>query len=816
MNARHLPRAPLFLLLALAFGLFAYGISWGLPSWRGWAGDELIPPFVARASERGFSGGWHTKYPPFHYLLLAAVQAPVRWAHEGGLAGGSRFELHNRLFLAGRWLSVALALGTVVLAAQAGRRLSDARAGLFAGLAAALMPPLVYFAKTANVDGPSLFWMAASLVFFLRILDRHRLSDYVLFPVTAMLAVATKDPSYGLYVLSPLPILLSLHRHRAACGEPAGWWRTLLDRRAMAAAAAGLATLLLAFGIPWNLKGFLGHVETLTGPQSEEPREYPNTPLGHLHNLGQTLWHVRFCLGWPFFVAALLGIFWIFRRGDARERFGAGALLLLALSYDLTFLSVVLFSRARYVLPIALIFALFAGRFLADFTAPGRLRGLRVAAVGAAVAWSLLGALGVDLRMAHDSRYAVEEWLHPRTPLRGQALGVGREKHLPRIATVEWRRVWRNRERVLEDPRARYLVVNVTDLRTPRERELYEELLAGAHGWRLSHHEQWESPWDFLDLSGSLTTLSLVNPKLAVFERGGAPSQPGGDQDGGLRRQEQPLERPLDGEGDLVRVRGVADRAADHDVVRSVADRLFDGDHPLLVVGRPVLHRADAGGHDQQALAQVLLQGPGLQPRGDHAVAAELQRPPSPGEHQVVDVHLEAQVVEVAPVEAGQHGDGEDLQVPLLAAGGFEDAVVAVDRGEGDRAPAELAHGGGHGLRDVEQFQVQEDLLLALEQPVHHLESLAREEELEPHLVEEDRLAQRLDEPLRLGGGGHVEREDQPLLGGDGLGGHVDGIAGSRLLGDLAHGAYDIPQCSNGSSACARPARPWGGRPSAA
>ncbi len=303
-------RLSLALVLLLALALFAYGISWGLPSQRGWAGDEILSQAVATAVAKGFSRGWHTKYPPFQYVLLALVQTPLRWLHVS----------RETLMLAGRWLSVVMALGTVWLIYRTGREVYGRRSAVFAGLAAALMPPFVYFAKTANVDGPFLLWVAASFLFYVRIFDRHRLRDYVLFAVCAMLAVGTKDQAYGLYVLSPLPILVSLHRHRVREGV-AGWLGTLLDRRVLAAAGAGVLAFVLVFQIPWNPRGFQRHIGLLTGQQSEEAQVYPNTPLGHLWNLAQTAKHLQFSLGWPLVLAAVAGAVQTFRRGaDPRER----------------------------------------------------------------------------------------------------------------------------------------------------------------------------------------------------------------------------------------------------------------------------------------------------------------------------------------------------------------------------------------------------------------------------------------------------------------------------------------------------------------
>jgi 4-amino-4-deoxy-L-arabinose transferase-like glycosyltransferase len=490
-------RAGLPLVLLLALALFAWGIDWGLPSWRGWAGDEILPQSVAQGLAKRFSGGWHTKYPPFHYYLLALVQTPVRRL----LQGADRFAVHQYLMLAGRWLSVALALGTVWLIYRTGREIYGRRGAVFAGLAVALMPTLVYFAKTANVDGPFLFWIAASFLFYVRLLDRHRPRDYVLFTACAFVAVATKDQAYGLYVLSPLVILPSLRRHLGA-----GWVKTVLDRRVIATVATAAVVFLLAFNIPWNYKGFSRHVGLLTGSQSEDAQAYPNSPSGHLQNLAQALRDLELCVGAPVFAAALLGIGWSFYQGDRRERSRLGALLVLGLSYYLTFLSVVLFSRDRYVLPLGLILALFAGH-------------LRTGAAVAALAYGFLLALSVDLRMVNDSRYDAERWLRDRAPLPRQAVAVGRAKHSPRIAVVEWRQVWRTGGRALQRPGTRFVVVNRSDLRSPEERRLYERLRSGEFGHRLAESFRWRSAWDRLDTRGRFTTLDLVNPRLEVYER---------------------------------------------------------------------------------------------------------------------------------------------------------------------------------------------------------------------------------------------------------------------------------------------------------
>ena len=142
------------------------------------------------------------------------------------------------------------------------------------------------------------------------------------------------------------------------------------------------------------------------------------------------------------------------------------------------------------------------------------------------------------------------------------------------------------------------------------------------------------------------------------------------------------------------RVGRVADRPADDDVIGAVGEGLRDVDGALLVVDRLVLDRTDAGRHDQQALV-------------DAAGAASLPRDPEEttpsqpassarrarGQHELLDVAGEPEVVEVAAIEAREHGHGEDLDVAFRRGRGFHDRLVAVHRRQRD------ARGSASGSR---------------------------------------------------------------------------------------------------------------------
>jgi hypothetical protein len=516
-------RIALLALLAGAAILFLLGITWGLPSWRGWAGDEIRPNQVAAGLHRAFSGGWHTKYPPFHYYILALLQAPLRALAGIGPVPAKGMDLNSWLFVLSRLVSVAMALGAVAAIVEVGRSVSSPRAGWFAGAIVATGAPFVYFAKTANVEMPFLFWFALSLVFFVRLLDGHRLRDYLLFGACAVFAITSKDQAYGLYVLAPLAVLPGLIRVRARKGARPGLLAALVDRRILSVLGLGLGLAAVIYNWPFNLGGFLAHVRTLLGPQSEEAKAFANTPAGHLGNLVENLSHLAFCMGWPAFAAGAIGTVHALVSARGRERNLLGALAILGGSYYLTFLLPILFSRDRYVLPLALLLSLFAGRFLASITVSGKpaLRALGTIVGLIVLGYGVLYALSVDRRMRNDARYEAEAFARDNGGVKN-ALALGRAKHAPRLPHAGWGGF----PAVLARRAPGIVAVNVTDLRTPAEHAAYERLISGEVGYFLAKRIEWRSRWDVLNTRDTFSSLVFVNPEMVLFRRD--PSLPRG------------------------------------------------------------------------------------------------------------------------------------------------------------------------------------------------------------------------------------------------------------------------------------------------
>jgi len=502
----------LLLLLAASLLLNAYGIDWGLPSVQGWALDEALPSSVLDGMSQRFSRGWHEKYPPFHYYLLAAVYSPVLRAH--GLAVDRPLPpaVYHALFLIGRTVSLAMATGVVLLVYLCGREIADRRAALLAAGIVAQMVPFVFYAKLANLDVPYVFWWMLSLLFFLRCLKHQRGHDYLFFTLAAVVAVCTKDQAYGFYVL-PVPLLIVARYRRKG---------KLFGREALLAGAAGLVLFLAIHNVIWNADGVRDHFALITGPASRDFQEFTNDLEGHAALLAQTWRQVRFTLGTPAFIVCLLGLGAAFLPGR-RDPFLL-SLLVPGLSYYLFFISTVLYSYDRFTIPLGILLAFFGGRLLSEALASKSW--LRRAGVALFFAYGFARAFSVDLLMANDSRYAAEAWLKRVAGSEALVGAVGPPEHLPRMDGLRWRIVGPRGER-LAKIRPDYLVINADygqrALEGTGEHDFYARLQREELGYRLAYEDRFRSPLVVLDTDAlreeKSSNIGKVNPMVRIYRR---------------------------------------------------------------------------------------------------------------------------------------------------------------------------------------------------------------------------------------------------------------------------------------------------------
>ncbi len=513
--------------LAASAVLNFVGLWWGLPS--EWAPIELNPGLVLGAVEQHFSHGWFDAYPPFHFYVLMTAMSPVllyaRLAAIDihGQAG------HTMLVVAARLVSVIMAFGTLIVTALCGRRAFGGRTGVYAAALLALTPPFVYYGKFANVDVPYLFWFGLSLLCFLRMLDRTQARDYVLFAAFATAAVCTKDQAYGLYLLVPVAVVVRAWVENRRAQRPLALLRAVFNGPNAAATASAVVLFTLINNIQFNPGGFADHVRFITGHGSEDYRMFAPTLAGHLALAGLTARLIQVSFGWPSLVVCVAGV-GIAVAGRSRRRVALW-LAVPAIGYYFGFINVILYDYDRFILPIALILAIFGGLAVDVWLGPGtgRWRRLPVALV---LLYSVLYAGTVDVLLLKDSRYTVEAWMASHAS-RSDLIGTsGLTDYLPRFDGYQTVNI-----QSLEDlagARAPYIVLNADYVRAVPPDTTWGQMISalqrGSAGYTLVYRYRTSSPWPWLpgghpDLVGRrhetlvASTLRNINPTIEVFRR---------------------------------------------------------------------------------------------------------------------------------------------------------------------------------------------------------------------------------------------------------------------------------------------------------
>ena len=210
-------RRALGIVLAASLVLGAWGLRWGLPSEYGWAPDELLPQDVDTAVSQRFAHGWHSKYPPLHFALLAVAAAPARLA--GRVMGWDAAAVHDARMTSGRLLSLAMSLGVLILVHRCGRELGDPLAGVLAAALLAFSVPL----RLLREDGQPRRAVSLLVRLVPALLPARppagadrRLRALRRWPRPA--AVATKDQAFALYVLTVPVLVWEVYARRRSAG----------------------------------------------------------------------------------------------------------------------------------------------------------------------------------------------------------------------------------------------------------------------------------------------------------------------------------------------------------------------------------------------------------------------------------------------------------------------------------------------------------------------------------------------------------------------------------------------------------------------
>jgi hypothetical protein len=519
-----LSRRILIAVVGLTFALNTVGVWWGQPgwTWSAWAPDELLPLSVVGGFMEGFSGGWHSNYPPMHFYLLAWLFSPVLGATTLGLLDPALpgTSTYLALFVIERMASVVMAALTVLLVHLSAQQLYGARAAAFAAFTFAFALPFGFYAKLANPDVPYLFWFALSFWFYVRIVQDRRTADHYWYAAAATLAVGTKDQAYGLYLLPTLHIALVAWRSSKDAAR-----RTVFFLRTLAGPAIAAAALFAVIhNVAFNSSGFAGHVRVLL--RSSGYRMYGADLRGQLQLVADLFPQFRWTLGWAGLSLVVFGVWLVWKRGPSRRYLWV---LLPVVSYYVTFLAVVGYFYDRFFMPVVLVWSLFAGVALEWLLRPApRVAARQIVAVCAMamIAWR---GLSIDGLMLVDSRYQVERWLREHADPRVPLASVGIPEYLPRFREFEMVYL----DPTIESTRAmipQLIVVNAEYVQRFRPESeparWWSWLLSETSPYRLVFRKKNRPFWSALSYESRLysgeenpsTNLSKINPDIAVFE----------------------------------------------------------------------------------------------------------------------------------------------------------------------------------------------------------------------------------------------------------------------------------------------------------
>jgi hypothetical protein len=516
-------RPPRAVLLAAA-ALFAIGVGWGAPGPASWAPDEIGPIDVRTGVQAAFADGWATIYPPFHHAVIAALYLPFEAALAAGIGDPEDVVWSGALLLVARSLSILMAIGIVWLVHRIAFEQFGESAAAFAAWITLAMLPLTYYAKTANLDVPYVFWLTLSMLYFARLFNRTaKPSDFYFFTLFAVVAVCTKDQAYGFYVLPAIYLLMAglLGPRTVARGRPAVTSRRVLGIMAGVAVAA----FAILHNLPFNVSGFAEHVRLIAGPGSARYAMFSNTAGGHVQMALASIRQLGLVMSWPVLAICVIAV----AAAAAKPVQVLLWLLVPCISYYLTFISVVRYHYDRFFLGVGVVLAIAAGWGLARWVAQPRGRTLKLAMIAGVLSYAVARPIALDVMMVNDPRYGVEEWLRDHVAPAQLVVGIGPDAQLPRSSRSPWTPARLNPE-LLNDGRPAFLIVNVGFAARAKEgsaaHQTFELLDSGATDYRRVARFRgrvvaplsWEQRFQRLT-DDPFTNLTKVNPTIDVYVR---------------------------------------------------------------------------------------------------------------------------------------------------------------------------------------------------------------------------------------------------------------------------------------------------------
>ncbi|MGH8509056.1 MAG: ArnT family glycosyltransferase [Gammaproteobacteria bacterium] len=525
----------------LAVLTYLPGLGWGLPfatsdaGIRGWDVDAIIGIGVLAEFHNLLveaKADWFVAYPLFHYLLLGACYAPyLAWLWlTGGMSaptGGYPYGLADPVTsiatfaLIGRSLTTLMAVGTVLAVYRAARIVWDPRAGVMTGLLVMLSGPMVYLARTGNLDVPTLFWTSLGVLVLAHASVRGlSIRRAALIGVFAALSTATKDQAYGGWTAVILLLILLHWRRLLPTGESSG-----IPSWAAPAAMilGGRFVYVLASGIPVWPQRYLAHMHFILG--YEEARfAFEELDLQRSRDLRGLSW---LSLDFAKTVIAALGPAIVLIAGagafSTRNRPPFHGLLAAMLVGYLGLVIVpIAHMQFRYALLPCFLLAFPAGAWFSGALQGSAVRRRTAIVLGAlGFAWLVVNAGNLTYQMWFDARYPAGEWLAANVSPGARIGFFGDKGQLPAVPEgVIVERLAGGSESLEELRRAPVdVVLVIPDYTAPAggERSLFlsaaahRALAGGTLPYVLAARFETPAPWS--------VRYPFVNPPVSIFVR---------------------------------------------------------------------------------------------------------------------------------------------------------------------------------------------------------------------------------------------------------------------------------------------------------
>ena len=519
----------------LLIGLLSYSCSiwWGLPGELSWAPDSISPKVV-------IFGDWLHPYPPLHRYLLYLLYFPFTIAAKLGWIDLSTTSSIYLLTFLGRVLSVLMALGIIFSVFLTSLEIfSKQLPSLLSALCVLGIVSLVYYSKTMNVEVPYVFWFSWAMLFYIRAIKFDRFIDYLLFIISAVFSVCTKDQSYGLFIL-PSIFLVYTHLNNTKSQQIREFIFDL-SFKLLFPFILGIIIFLLIHNIIFDTTSFLEHITRIksAGYKTHNFVIRPQNNLQeHVFLFYRFFRDIQFNLGWPLFLIALASVVRCFFR--RQEKYLLLCLLIPCLSYYLLFISIIIYSRDRFVLPICLILCIFCGDLIASFLKTfNYLSKIKIGLITIIFIYSFMYANSVNVLMLQDSRYAVEKWMSKNIDSPNNLGYLGSPQYHPRWDQLEGITAnWISPSDLLnavEQQEFPYIVTTsgYSINRFPKDSKEYQgfkKLYNSRSKYKLVFQHQSVPIWNFLTIEQPTSAefydarfktgnFNKINPKISIFQR---------------------------------------------------------------------------------------------------------------------------------------------------------------------------------------------------------------------------------------------------------------------------------------------------------